>query len=127
MAELDLMKTVNAAVAAAANVAAADPANNLKRSDVPKMVEVGIEAARPIIHEAQARYDYATDNENPFASWGLNASVLAGISGAYGMVEALWDGFQPTDDKTAIITGIASIGAGIMYLIGRYRGKPIGS
>lgn len=126
MSKIDLKDTMQAAIAAGASVVANDPTNNVTRDDIGTLTTEAIKVAAPVIQEAQARYDYATSNENPFASWGNNAAALAGVSGIYNMVEALWDGFQPADDKSAVITGIMSILAAVGFLIGRYRKKPIG-
>lgn len=128
MADIDLNRAISAAITAGVTAVAADPSTPLHQQQVPQVVDAANQVVQnlPSVKAAQATFDYATSNESPFASWGVYGAISSGFSGGYTILEALWDGFDPTNDKSSILTGGMALLACGLFLLGRYRGKPIG-
>lgn len=127
MAKIDLGNVLTTAIASAATQMAADPGNKVSSKDVPAIVEAAKEVAEPLIKEAQAQYNYATNNESLATSYSFIGG-LTSFLGALGVVsERLWDGYSPADDNTALMPALAIIIGSCVTLYGRlFRNKPLG-
>lgn len=128
MADVNLMRTVTAAVSQAVTTIAADPGTKLEQKDVPAIVQVAAEAARPIVQQAQAHYDFATNNESLATSYSFIGGLTATLGALGTITEKLWDGYIPADDNTALIPALATLIGAAVVLYGRLVAKkPIGS
>lgn len=125
--KIDFKDTMTAAIASGAAVAAADPANNVTKADIPDVVAAATKAAAPIIKEAQAHYDFATNNESLQTSYSFTGGLIGFLGGIGIITERLWDGYMPADDNTALIPALAAVIGPLWVLYGRLgRSKPIG-
>lgn len=126
--KLNIKGAVIAALHAGATAAAADPGTSMAHKDVPAIVEVVRQQVAPVLNDAQARLDYATNNESLATSYAFTGSAASVIGAVLGVVQQLWDGYNPTDDNAALLPFlVVLVGAG-WALYGRLvRSKPIGS
>lgn len=124
---VDFEKALNSAIAVAASATARDPRTDLAPKDVPAVVEVAKEMVKPVIADAQARYDYATNNESLPTSWSFNSAWIAVLSSGLTIYGALADGYVAADDNVILIGSGGMLISAAGWLIGRFRGKPIGS
>lgn len=117
---------VTAAIATGVLQAASAPTNSLQPHDAGQVTAIVEQAAKPIVKEMQARVDYITSNESLPASWSFNAAVLATVSSALTIYGALSDGLQLDKDQVILIGAGGTLLSALAWLIGRWRGKPIG-
>lgn len=123
----DIKTAAVSAIAAGVANAAADPSSAITQSDVHAVTAAVTQAAAPALADAQARLDYATNNESLLTSYSATGGLTVVVGSVFTIIEKLSDGYQPVVDNPALLFPVVTLLGGAWVLYGRlFRSKPIG-
>lgn len=126
MSKIDLNQVLKAAVAAGVVAAASAPNNDLQQKDAPVVTAVVTEQLKPVIEDAQARIDHASNQEPFYLSRQWWVTVLSLLSAMLGLAGYAFPAEMQQQALAIIMAAVGLISTVTLFYNRYFARKPIG-